>query len=73
MLEQDTHCKSYEGTLDIIVPGYFDGDEYSIKLSSYLICDGRSFSFSADTFDKCVDLFDDWLKSKEKDFLEGNI
>lgn len=59
-LEEDGHCKSYEGALTISqeFPCYFDQDKdpyYVIELHCYVIGPSRHYKFNGKTLNECID------------------
>jgi len=54
-LEEDGHCKSYEGLFNICFPNYFDhrsgdAESWGITLDCYLIGPNRHYTWSGATF-----------------------
>lgn len=63
-LADDDHCKSYEGAIDLGIPGYFDErrwhgapeeDRWAITLHCYLVCDHRHETWTGASLEECLD------------------
>jgi hypothetical protein len=56
-LEEDGHCKSYEGAVAIHWPNYFEQDQpqYGVHLSCYLIGPTRGYDWTAPTIEAALD------------------
>jgi hypothetical protein len=55
-LEEDGHCKSYEGRVELIYPNYFeDQDTYLLELHCYLIGPTRRYEWRGKSFDECAE------------------
>lgn len=53
-LAEDGHCKSYEGRMEIVLPGYFD-DQWGINLHCYVIGPSRHYEWRGKTLDEALD------------------
>lgn len=53
-LEQDGHCKSYEGRLAMQWPHYFE-EEYTITLDCYVIGPSRHYYWTGKDFTEALD------------------
>lgn len=77
----DGYHKSYEGALDVMLsfPNIYESDGNPecewlcwIELGCYLLIeDGRHKKFHGETFDECLDQFEEWLTKRENDFTNG--
>lgn len=56
-LEEDGHCKSYEGGMSIGFPNYFERErpEYAIHLSCYVLGPSRGYDWSGSSLSECMD------------------
>lgn len=52
-LEEDGHCKHYEGSFSIGLPNYFDPN-WTLGLDCYVIGPSRHYSWSGGTLAECV-------------------
>ena len=60
-LEEDGHCKSYEGTFEIRMPSYFEdshnpqnGDEWTLALHCYVIGPSRHYEWQGKTMAEAI-------------------
>lgn len=67
--------KSYEGALDVtfMFPNIYKSNEnpepaeqVNIELHCYLLCNGRHETFRGDSFEKCMDEFERWIETRER-------
>lgn len=69
-LALDGHCKSYEGTFEIVFPAVFDGSEWRINLHCYVVGPSRHYEWSGDTFvsafEKCEVDVREWIKESAR-------
>jgi hypothetical protein len=67
-LEEDSHCKHYEGAMAIHFPNYFEHDrKWSVSLDCYLIGPSRHYCWEGKTLSDAIenaekDIFE-WLKN----------
>lgn len=55
-LEQDGHCKSYEGQLSVCFPSYHDSDgDISLQLDCYVLGPTRHYEYTGKNLGKCLD------------------
>ena len=53
-LDEDGHCKSYEGQVSVVYPNYFqEPDEFAVTLDCYLIGPTRHYSWKGKSIDEC--------------------
>lgn len=74
-LDQDPHCKSYEGTIELVTsyPDYFEdstaekGIDYcKITLHCYVLGSGRHHDFIGKNFKEALDEFERQIKRWER-------
>jgi hypothetical protein len=67
-LEEDGHCKHYEGTFGFVFPGYFD-DEYAITLDLYVFGPNRHYCWSGksleDALNRAEKEITQWMEESE--------
>lgn len=73
MLDEDGHCKHYEGTFTLKTqyPNFFEKSDTptcELHMACYLLSRGRQESWDGDTWDEVLEKFEDWIKEKEKGF-----
>lgn len=73
-LEEDGHCKSYEGGMEIIFPDYFESNAqkpqanaWGIELHCYVLGPSRHYRWSADSFDNALAKAEAEISSWEND------
>lgn len=69
-LEQDGHCKSYEGAIEVYAPGHVNlGEPWSVKVHCYVLGPNRHYAYTGKTLSDCVDLMnsdlDEWISESE--------
>lgn len=65
-LAEDSHCKSYEGSMSIQFPDYFDGllsDSWAITLDCYVFGPNRHYRWTGDTFLEALEKAEKEIKS----------
>ena len=67
-LEEDGHCKSYEGRMEIVMPDYFS-DEWGVNLHCYVIGQSRHYSWTGATPEEAVKAAETEIRS----WLENDI
>lgn len=50
-LAEDDHCKSYEGTFEVVMPCYFGGD-WVIRLHCYVVGPSRHYEWRGSTIEE---------------------
>lgn len=69
-LQEDSHCKSYEGSIAITqqFPDFFEdeyakesSDYYRITLHCYVLGPARHYDFIGSTFSAALDKFEKWI------------
>lgn len=53
-LEQDGHCKRYEGQMGMHWPNYFD-DDYAVNLDCYVVGPSRHYLWKGKSFTEALD------------------
>lgn len=74
-LEEDSYCKSYEGTFEIVTcyPNYFEDETgergpnvYCVRFDSYVLGPHRHYEWFSSTLDEALDSaeqdIDQWIK-----------
>jgi hypothetical protein len=72
-LEQDSHCKSYEGAVEVRYPDFFEWREgegpWTVKVHCYVLGPSRHYDFSGATLDeavgKAIDAVEAWVTAEE--------
>lgn len=55
-LEEDGHCKSYEGAMRLECPNHFSPEDgYSLELDCYVLGPNRHYRWKGDTVQECID------------------
>lgn len=77
MLDEDGHCKSYEGTFTVktVYPNYFEKSDvpvFEIHMACYLLSRDRQECWDGSTFQDALDSFEEWVIEKEKGFATGS-
>jgi hypothetical protein len=69
-LSIDSHCKTYEGSMSIVWPCYFE-DGFVIKLDCYVVGPSRHYDWSGETFEEALDKAEkdirEWIKESLED------
>ena len=78
-LLEDGHCKSYEGTVSVIYPSFFemqDKPQVTLQLDCYVLGPGRSKTWSGTSIQACIDeaVADvrRWIEEDNEDTLESS-
>ncbi len=53
-LDRSSHHKSYEGALEVLMPGFFGGDEWTLELHCYVLGPWRHYEWHGPTLGQCV-------------------
>lgn len=72
----DSHHKSYEGTIEVLMPSYFGGwaedrkSDWEIHLHCYLLCNWRHEKFCGATLGEALDKAETAIRQSEDELDE---